>query len=128
MIWYSCPCTKRIDVLFPKDDSRILASLALVESVMKVDHSEVEHVAMLARITLSRTEQDLYSGQLSAILEFFDKLKEIDTTDVAPTSHVLEITNVVRDDCQQHPLDIKDALLNAPDASAGFFRVPKILG
>jgi aspartyl-tRNA(Asn)/glutamyl-tRNA(Gln) amidotransferase subunit C len=95
---------------------------------MKVDHSEVQHVAMLARVALSDREKDLYSEQLSAILEFFDRLKEIDTTAVAPTSHVLKITNVVRNDNVQPSLEIKETLNNAPDASGRFFRVPKILG
>jgi aspartyl-tRNA(Asn)/glutamyl-tRNA(Gln) amidotransferase subunit C len=95
---------------------------------MKVDHTEVEHVALLARIALSAREKDLYAGQLSAILEFFDRLKEIDTTDIEPTSHVREITNVVRNDEVRPPLEVEQALNNAPDASGRFFRVPRILG
>lgn len=95
---------------------------------MKVDYSEVEHVAMLARIALTDREKDLYTEQLSAILEFFDTLKEIDTTNVKPTSHVLEIINVVRNDDVQASLDIEETLQNAPDASGRFFSVPKILG
>jgi aspartyl-tRNA(Asn)/glutamyl-tRNA(Gln) amidotransferase subunit C len=102
--------------------------LEFEEYTMKVDRSEVEHVATLARITLTEREKDLYTEQLSAILEFFDTLKGIDTTKVQPTSHVLEITNVVRNDDVQASLDIQDTLQNAPDAYGRFLSVPKILG
>ncbi len=94
---------------------------------VKVDRSHVEHVASLARIALSEKEKDLYTGQLSAILEFFDTLKEVDTTGVAPTSHVLEMANVVREDRTALSLTMEDALRNAPDPSGPFFRVPRIL-
>jgi aspartyl-tRNA(Asn)/glutamyl-tRNA(Gln) amidotransferase subunit C len=95
--------------------------------VMKVDKEEVEHVANLARIELSEEERELYSEQLSTILEFFDRLKEVDTVDVPPTSHVLEIVNAVRSDELRASLDAEKVLGNAPDRMGRFFRVPKIL-
>jgi len=94
---------------------------------MKVDKKDVEHVAMLARIELSEDEKEDYSEQLSAILEFFDRLKEVDTTDVSPTSHVLDLVNALRPDEIQPSLDVNDALKNAPDRSDRFYQVPKIL-
>jgi aspartyl-tRNA(Asn)/glutamyl-tRNA(Gln) amidotransferase subunit C len=94
---------------------------------MKVDKKEVEHVAMLARIELSPEEKDLYSEQLSAILALFDRLREVPTDEVLPTSHVLEISNAFRED-ELRPSSMPQEILgNAPDVSGQFFRVPKIL-
>jgi len=95
--------------------------------MMKVDKKEVEHVAMLARIELSEEEKAEYAEQLSAILEFFDHLKEVDTEDVSPTSHVLDLVNALRSDDVRPSLDVNDALKNAPDRADSFYQVPKIL-
>ena len=94
---------------------------------MKVDRQEVEHVAMLARIELSAPEREGYAEQLSAILEFFDRLKEVDTRDVPATSHVLDIVNAWRPDESAASLDVAEALANAPDPAGRFFRVPRIM-
>lgn len=94
---------------------------------MKIDRTEVEHVAVLARIALSDKEKEAFSEQLSTILDFFDMLKEVDTTDLRPTSHVVDLTNVFREDERGASLETHEALANAPDAAEGFFRVPKIL-
>jgi aspartyl-tRNA(Asn)/glutamyl-tRNA(Gln) amidotransferase subunit C len=94
---------------------------------MKVDQREVEHVAMLARIELTEEEKDLYSEQLSTILEFFDRLKEVDTEGVPPTSHVVDLVNVYRPDQVRPGLGVEAVLRNAPDRANRFFRVPKIL-
>lgn len=94
---------------------------------MKVDRKDVEYVAMLARIELSEEEKDLYSEQLSTILDFFDRLKEVDTEDVPPTSHVLDLVNAYRPDQVRPSLDVEEVLKNAPDRANRYFRVPKIL-
>ena len=94
---------------------------------MKVGRKEVEYVAMLARIELSENEKDLYSEQLSTILEFFDRLKEVDTEGVPPTSHVLDLVNAYRPDQVRPSLGVEAVLRNAPDRANRFFRVPKIL-
>lgn len=94
---------------------------------MKVGRAEVEHVALLARIALSEEEKDLFSEQLSTILEFFDTIREVDTEGVPPTSHVGGLVNVFRDDHTRPSLDIDQTLSNAPDAAGRFFRVPRIL-
>ncbi|MEW6442447.1 MAG: Asp-tRNA(Asn)/Glu-tRNA(Gln) amidotransferase subunit GatC [bacterium] len=93
----------------------------------KVERKEVEHVARLARIELSEQEKDLYSEQLSAILGFFDRLQEVDTEQVPPTSHVLELTNAFRADELHASCKSEEILANAPDAFGPFFRVPRIL-
>ena len=94
---------------------------------MKVDKKEVEHVAMLARIELGEKEKESYSEELSAILDFFDRLNEVDTKDVPPTSHVLDLVNALRPDRQIPSLDVNELLRNAPDRVERFYRVPKIL-
>ncbi len=94
---------------------------------MKVDLNEVEHVAMLARIELSDKEREICSEQLSSILAFFDRLKEVDTEGVPPTSHVLDLTNALRPDECAPSLDMEEALGNAPDRSGRFYKVPKII-
>jgi aspartyl-tRNA(Asn)/glutamyl-tRNA(Gln) amidotransferase subunit C len=94
---------------------------------MKVDKKDVEYVAMLARIELSEEEKELYSEQLSTILAFFDGLKEVDTENAQPTSHVVDLVNVYRSDQVRPGPGVEAVLENAPDRSQGFFRVPKIL-
>jgi aspartyl-tRNA(Asn)/glutamyl-tRNA(Gln) amidotransferase subunit C len=95
--------------------------------MMKVDLHEVEHVATLARIELGEDEREGHSETLSSILEFFDRLKEVDTEGVPPTAHVLDLTNALRPDRCEPSLDVDDTLNNAPDRAERFFRVPKII-
>ncbi|HAK61098.1 MAG TPA: Asp-tRNA(Asn)/Glu-tRNA(Gln) amidotransferase subunit GatB [Nitrospiraceae bacterium] len=94
---------------------------------MKISKQEVEHVAKLARLELSEQEMTLYTGQLSDILTYIEKLNELDTSKVEATSHVLDIKNVMRDDVPAACLTQEQALANAPDKDAGHYRVPKII-
>ena len=94
---------------------------------MRVDKKEVEYVAMLARIELSEEEKELYSEQLSTILAFFDRLKEVDTENVQPTSHVVDLVNAYRSDEARPGPGVEAVLQNAPERADRFFRVPKIL-
>ena len=94
---------------------------------MKITLSEVEHVAKLARLEFSPEEKEIFTRQLDAILTYVDKLNELDTAGVEPTSHVLPINNVFRDDVPRPSLAPDDALMNAPDRAEDFYRVPKII-
>ncbi len=94
---------------------------------MKITKQEVEHVARLARLELSEQEKDMFTDQLSNILTYVEKLNEIDATGVEPTSHVLDISNVMRDDVVEKSLAQERALANAPEKAAGHFKVPKII-
>ena len=94
---------------------------------MKVDKKEVEYVAMLARVELSEEEKDLYSEQMSTILAFFDRLKEVDTGNVQPTSHVVDLVNAYRSDEVRPGPGVEEVLANAPERAQRLFRVPKIL-
>jgi aspartyl-tRNA(Asn)/glutamyl-tRNA(Gln) amidotransferase subunit C len=94
---------------------------------MKIKKEEIEHIAMLARLSLSEEEKDLFGSQLSSILDYIEKLNELDTSDIEPTSHVLSLCNVVRDDTLRPSIMKEDALLNAPDHTEKFYRVPRII-
>jgi len=94
---------------------------------MSITLKDVEHVANLARLELSDAEKEQFTGQLNAILKYAEKLNTLDTEHVEPTSHVLPITNVMRDDVQKPSLPIEQVLLNAPDEEDGQIKVPAVL-
>lgn len=94
---------------------------------MKITVDQVRYVAGLARLELAPGEEQLLTGQLNAILEYMGQLAAVDTTGVEPTSHVLPLTNVLRDDVVHECLTTAEALANAPAAEQGHFAVPKIL-
>ena len=84
---------------------------------------EVRHVAEVAKLRLTEAEIEQYAGQLSAILEYAERLQEVDTSSVPPTPYILPLVNVMRDDVPEPSLSNEDALANAPDSEDGFFRV-----
>ncbi|PKL52569.1 MAG: Asp-tRNA(Asn)/Glu-tRNA(Gln) amidotransferase GatCAB subunit C [Nitrospira bacterium HGW-Nitrospira-1] len=87
----------------------------------------IEHLARLARLSVTEEEKTLFANQIDGILNYVDKLNELDTVNVEPTSHVILLSNVVREDLQGDSLDREDALMNAPDRTDKFYRVPKII-
>jgi len=84
----------------------------------------VLHVAKLARLGLSEDEVERMAGELSGILEHVDRIGELDLDDVPPTSHVVELENVLRPDVPHESLAREVALSQAPDPEGGSFRVP----
>ncbi|MCR2807800.1 Asp-tRNA(Asn)/Glu-tRNA(Gln) amidotransferase subunit GatC [Paenibacillus soyae] len=94
---------------------------------MSITLKDVEHVANLARLELTDAEKAQFTDQLNAILKYAEKLNELDTENVEPTSHVLPITNVMRDDVRKESLPIEKVLLNAPDEEDGQIKVPAVL-
>ncbi|NOY53075.1 MAG: Asp-tRNA(Asn)/Glu-tRNA(Gln) amidotransferase subunit GatC [Deltaproteobacteria bacterium] len=94
---------------------------------MKISRKEVEHVADLARLELSSVEIGRFTGQMDAILSYIDKLNELDTADVEPTSHVIRVGNVIREDRVCDSIPQAETLSNAPKSGKGFFKVPKII-
>lgn len=94
---------------------------------MAVSKEDVEHVAKLARLGLTPEEKELFTKQLSAILEYAENLKKLDTKDVPPTSHAVPMKNVFRKD-KVIPFEETEAILaNAPEREERMFKVPKIL-
>jgi len=93
----------------------------------KIDRVQVIKVAKLARLELTEAEIDEFTGQLSAILDYMEKMNELDTADVQPLAHCLPISNVLREDAVKESLGVEKALANAPQRDGEFFKVPKIL-
>lgn len=94
---------------------------------MAISISQVEYVAKLAKLNLTEEEKIAYAKDLSAVLDYMEHLKEIDTRNVVATTHVLPLQNVFREDAVKPGLPIKEALANAPDQQDGYFKVPRIL-
>jgi aspartyl-tRNA(Asn)/glutamyl-tRNA(Gln) amidotransferase subunit C len=90
---------------------------------MHLTSDEVRHVAELARLHLTEEEIERYAQQLSAILDYAERLREVDTSGVPPTPYVLPLQNVMAEDIPQPSLPNEVALANAPDKANGFFRV-----
>lgn len=94
---------------------------------MSIHVQDVEHVAKLARLNLSDEEKERYTEQLNAILKYAEKLNELNTDDVSPTTHVLPIRNVMREDEVRPSLPIEKVMANAPEEEDGQFKVPAVL-
>tara|TARA_B100000029_G_C16897852_1_gene712874 strand:+ start:114 stop:398 length:285 start_codon:yes stop_codon:yes gene_type:complete len=94
---------------------------------MSVSLEDVDYVATLARLRFSDEEREQLVGQLNEILNYVEQLKQIDTADVPPTSHVLDLRNVLREDVVDESLPHDEALANAPEKDRGHFMVPKVL-
>ena len=89
-----------------------------------IDREQVLHVGRLARLRLTDDEVEKMSGELSAILEHVERVSELDLADVEPTSHVVDVENVLRPDEPRPCLPRERALRGAPDVAEGGFRVP----
>lgn len=94
---------------------------------MKLTTEQVQHVARLARLELEPEAVEKLADQLAAILDYFQKLAEVDTSGVEPTSHAIALTNAFRDDRVQRHLQPEKALANAPAQEEGSFVVPKVI-
>lgn len=94
---------------------------------MAIDRATVEHVARLARLALTDEERERFVGQLGRILDHCARLDAVSIEGVPPTSHVLPIVNVLREDLPTPCLPRDDVLAAAPAHEHGFFRVPRVL-
>jgi aspartyl-tRNA(Asn)/glutamyl-tRNA(Gln) amidotransferase subunit C len=94
---------------------------------MSINRDTVKYTANLARIELSDKELDHFTGQLDRILAYVAKLNTLNVADLEPTSHVMEMKNVYRDDIVKHSLPASDVVKNAPDKENNLFKVPKII-
>ncbi|MGF1589706.1 MAG: Asp-tRNA(Asn)/Glu-tRNA(Gln) amidotransferase subunit GatC [Pleurocapsa sp.] len=92
-----------------------------------IDREEVRKVAHLARLNITEAEEAEFTTQLNSILEYFDQLSELDTTDVAPTTRAIETSNITRADKIMPFPDKQELLKAAPEQQGEFFRVPKII-
>ncbi len=93
----------------------------------KIDQAQVRKVARLSRLDLTEAEVEEFTGQLSAILDYVEKMNELDTANVEPLAHCLPVSNVFRADSVKESLGTEKTLANAPQRDGEFFKVPKIL-
>lgn len=94
----------------------------------RISKDQVKYVANLARLAITEDEAEKFTNQLDAIITFAEQLNELDTENVEPTSHPLDIKNVLREDVSKEGLPREEILKNAPEKQGGQFKVPAILG
>jgi aspartyl-tRNA(Asn)/glutamyl-tRNA(Gln) amidotransferase subunit C len=94
---------------------------------VKLSKQEVEHIAYLARLQLGTEEIDAVTEQLNRILGYMEKLSELDTSGIEPTTHALHLSNAFREDRVIPSLDRKDSLDLAPEQGGSAFIVPKVI-
>ncbi|MDZ4820046.1 MAG: Asp-tRNA(Asn)/Glu-tRNA(Gln) amidotransferase subunit GatC [Planctomycetota bacterium] len=95
---------------------------------MSIDRATVEKVSLLARLRLTDDELSHMTVQLGQVLDYVEQLAELDTTDVQPMAHAVELTNVFRNDRAAPSLPREAALSNAPKSDGQTYRVPAVLG
>jgi aspartyl-tRNA(Asn)/glutamyl-tRNA(Gln) amidotransferase subunit C len=93
-----------------------------------IDTKTVKHVANLVRLGISEEEAQKFSGQFSAIIEYFNMLNEVDTSNVPPASEITNNTNVLREDVVQPSMSREEFLKNAPKVAGSHVKVPTVLG
>lgn len=93
----------------------------------KITKTEVEHIAHLARLEIKEDEVDMYTEQLEKIVSLVEKLSVVNTENIKPTYHVLDLVNVFREDVAKKGLDREEVLKNSYDQEAGQFKVPTII-
>ena len=94
---------------------------------MSISRDEVRHVAELARLNFSDEEEAKMAEEMSQILDYVEKLNELDTSGVPPMSHVLDVTNVFREDEIESRIDQEQALEPAPESDGAHFQVPQVV-
>lgn len=94
---------------------------------MSVTEKDVRYMADLARLQLAEDEVKSFAQDMNKILGYMEMLDELDTSDVEPLEHVIDLESRLRKDEAKEPLSHEDALKNAPDADSDYFRVPKVI-
>lgn len=95
---------------------------------MKVDKETIRKIAHLARLEFTPEEEESFTSDFNKILDWMDKLNQVDTENVEPLIHMSEEVNVLREDSCENTLPHAEALANAPKKDSDYFRVPKFLG
>lgn len=93
----------------------------------QISKEQVKRIADLAHLAVTEEEVAMYTDQLQSIVTFANQLSELNTDDVKPTTHIMHQPNVLREDVQKQTITQEEALKNAPDKQAGYFKVPPIL-
>ncbi|WP_062197162.1 Asp-tRNA(Asn)/Glu-tRNA(Gln) amidotransferase subunit GatC [Massilibacterium senegalense] len=93
----------------------------------RITKEQVEHVAHLARLEVTEEEVEMFTNHLDAIIQYAEQLNELDTENIKPTTHVLDIKNVLRKDEVGETTTHEEMMKNAPDSEDGQIKVPAIL-
>ena len=102
-------------------------TIAVSQRTVPVSLTDVEYVAMLARLSFSEDEKETLTHHLNDILKYVDQLNSLDTTHVEPLLHVIELGNTFRNDEVRQTVTQEEALKNAPSKSVSFYSVPKVI-
>ncbi len=94
---------------------------------MRISPAEVRYIARLARLHVAPEEEDRMAEEMGRILTYMEQLNALDTENVPPMSHVLELRNVFREDAVERRLSHDRAMRSAPDSDGEYFRVPKVI-
>ncbi|MEA1974899.1 MAG: Asp-tRNA(Asn)/Glu-tRNA(Gln) amidotransferase subunit GatC [Bacillota bacterium] len=94
---------------------------------MSLTVKDVEHVAKLSRLSFDDNEKKDFIKKLNSVVDYIEKLDEVDVEGVKPTYHALEVKNVFREDKVEKSFDRKEIIANAPSAEGGCFKVPKVV-
>ena len=92
-----------------------------------LSEEEVEHIAWLARIKLSKVEKEHFTRQFNTIINYFHVIDEADTESIKPIFHIVDLTNISRDDVVENSLQSNEALANALRRKRGYFKAPKMV-
>jgi aspartyl-tRNA(Asn)/glutamyl-tRNA(Gln) amidotransferase subunit C len=99
----------------------------VTKNIMKMTPQDVQRVALLARLRLSGKEEEWFAQQLEKILQYMEKLNQLDTSGIEPFTHALDSANVLREDVVTNEACAEALLVNAPAKHGTFFKVPKII-
>ena len=94
---------------------------------MPITREQLHHIALLARLELSADEETAFTEQLDHILTHFEQLRQLDTSTVEPTAHVVDMDTPFREDVVRNAPAVDALLANAPERDGPFFKVPKII-
>jgi aspartyl-tRNA(Asn)/glutamyl-tRNA(Gln) amidotransferase subunit C len=94
---------------------------------MSVTKEDIKYIADLARLQFTEEESEQMAAEMSKILDYVETLEEVDTSNVEPLEHVIDLEYRFRKDEAKEPLDHEKALKNAPDADSDYFRVPRVI-
>ena len=92
-----------------------------------ITKEDLATVAHLSRLSIAKSEEDALMKDLNDIVAYVDKLSDLDTTDISPTTYALPMENVFREDEPRPSISREDALMNAPQAEENYFKVPRVL-
>ena len=107
---------------------RLLDQRSLNDMTQTIDTQTVKHVAYLVRLGISEEEAQKFSGQFSSIIEYFNMLNEVDSTNVPPASDIANAENVLREDVVQPSMSREEFLKNATQSEGSYVKVPTVLG